>query len=406
MFCFVKMKVHNFYCIWHKEPSMKIKQISLTPLLAAFKEPYHWAGRIDYGASVILVRVETDSGIIGYGESTATFPAEATLELLANIIPGLIGQSPFDIDRLLHRSRHLGLINDTIRMPNLALTGLEMALWDIVGKVAGLPLYQLWGGASRDDVDYFGFVQGGNSEEMAASARELVAAGHEVIYMKIGRGEISDVENTAAVRDAIGSQKRLRADANEAWDVFTAKNMINKLAEFDLEFIEQPVPCRSLSALAEVRSFSAVPIAVDQGAYTLEEIYEVCRIGAADVLVLSPHETGGASNFKKAAAIGQAAKIPVCLHGQFVTGLTDTFQHHLGLTLPNLTLGNQIMHQLLVEDLLEKPSLTLKDGRLGLLEGPGLGLTLNEDAVARASENYNKWTADKKKNVDFIYTYK
>ncbi|MDR3037925.1 MAG: mandelate racemase/muconate lactonizing enzyme family protein [Candidatus Adiutrix sp.] len=386
---------------------MKITQITLRPLFMTFKEPYHWSGRIDYGATVILVKIETEAGLTGYGESTSPFPAEAGLGLLGNIIPALIGESPFDIDRLIYRARHLGLINDTIRMPNLLLTGLEMALWDILGQASGRPLYQLWGGAVREYVDYFGFVQGDTAGELADSARELAESGHKVIYMKVGRGEKSDVTNTRAVREAIGPGPKLRLDANEAWNVFTAKNMIKRLAEFDLEFIEQPVDCRSLAALKQVKDASPVPIAVDQGAYSLEEIYEVCRTQTADVLVLSPHETGGGANFRKAAAIGEAARVPVCLHGQFTTGLTDLFHQHLALTLPNLTDGNQIMHQLLKEDILEKPELEPKDGQIGLLpEVPGLGLKLNFEAVNRAAEAYAQWTGRKLKNVDFVYSYK
>lgn len=384
---------------------MKISKVSFKPLFLTFKEPYHWSGRIDYGAAVILVQVETSCGLVGYGESTSAFPAEATLNLLGNITQDLIGQSPFDIDRLIYRSRHLGLINDTIRMPNLVLTGLEMALWDIVGKASGRPLYQLWGGASREYVDYFGFVQGDTAEELAASATQLRQDGFKVIYMKIGRGEKADVANTAAVRAAIGDGVKLRLDANEAWNVFTGKNMIKKLAEFDIEFIEQPTDCRSIAALKQLRDFSPVPIAIDQGAYSLEEVYEVCRTQAADVLVLSPHETGGAANFKKAAAIGEAARIPVCLHGQFTSGLTDLFHHHLALTLPNLTDGNQIMHQLLKEDIISSPSITPVKGRLGLFDAPGIGFSLDDDAVARAHENYIKWMGDKAKNVDFVYSY-
>lgn len=384
---------------------MQIKRISLTPLFMAFKTPYHWSGRIDYGATVILITVETDEGVTGYGESSSSFPAEACLSLIGNIIPSIIGQSPFDVDRIIYRSRHLGLINDTIRMPNLLLTGLEMALWDIIGKAANLPLYQLWGGATREYVDYFGFAQGDSAEELAASAAGLAEDGHEVIYMKVGRGEKSDVTNTRAVREAIGSGLCLRVDANEAWNVFTAKNMIKRLAEFDLEFIEQPVDCRSLAALKAVKDASSIPIAVDQGAYSLEEVYEVCRTQTADVLVLSPHETGGAANFKKAAAIGEAARVPVCLHGQFTTALTDVFHHHLALTLPNLTNGNQIMHQLLVENLLSCPDMTPINGRIGLMADPGLGVKLDEDVIGRARNNYNKWVGDNKKNVDFVYSY-
>ncbi|MDR1309415.1 MAG: mandelate racemase/muconate lactonizing enzyme family protein [Deltaproteobacteria bacterium] len=385
---------------------MKIKEINFSPLFMTFKEPYHWYGRIDYGATVILITVVTDQGLVGHGESTSSFPAEGSLGLLGNVVQPLIGQSVFDIDRHVFRSRHLGLINDTIRMPNLLLTGLEMALWDVVGQAAGQPLYRLWGGAARDFVDYFGFVQGDTAEELSDSAKKLVEGGFRVIYLKVGRGEKSDPLNVRAVREAIGPDLKLRLDANESWDVFTAKNMIKRLAEHDIEFVEQPVSCRSLSALREVKESSPIPIAVDQGGYSLEEIFEICAQKAADVLVLSPHETGGALNFKKAAAIGEAAKIPVCLHGQFTTGLTDLFHHHLGLTLPNLTDGNQIMNQLYAEDLLESPGLELSEGRLGLPGGAGIGARLDGDVIARSQENYVKWTGGRKKNVDFIYKYK
>ncbi|MDR0354208.1 MAG: mandelate racemase/muconate lactonizing enzyme family protein [Deltaproteobacteria bacterium] len=384
---------------------MKIKQIRVSPLFMTFKEPYHWHGRIDYGTTIILFQVETEQGKIGVGESTSSLNAAGSLGLLANIIPPLIGQPLADIDRLVSRSRYLGLINDAIRMPNLLLAGLEMAMWDALAQTAGLPLYQLWGGASREHVDYFGFVQGDEAEELVRSAKELVKSGHRVIYMKVGRGEKSDLKNVQAVRKAIGSDLKLRLDANESWDVFTAKNMIKKLAQFDIEFIEQPVECRSLSALKEVKDFSPVPIAVDQGAYSLEEVFEVCSRRLADVLVLSPHETGGATNFKKAAAIGEAAKLPVCLHGQFTTRITDFFHHHLAATLPNLTDGNQIMGHLLTEDLLKSPTLALTEGRLGLPFQPGLGVVLNEEVIKKASERYAQYLGGNVKDMDFVYTY-
>ncbi len=386
---------------------MKITQIKLKPLFLTFKQPYHWSGRIDYGASVVLVEVKTDAGLTGYGESTAAFPAEGSLQLLGNIVPYLLGESPFNVDRLIWRARHLGLINDAIRFPNLALAGVDMALWDIIGQALGRPLYDLMGGRARDEVDYFSFVQGDTSAEMVESVQELLKTGGRVIYMKVGRGELSDVENTAAVRKAIGERYKLRVDGNEAWNVFTAKNMIKKLSAFDLEFVEQPTACRTIAALRQVKINSPVAIAADQSVYSLQEAYDLCRQEAADVLVLSPHETGGIGPFKKTAAVAEAAGIPICLHGQFTSGITDLCHQHLALTLPNLTDGNQIMHQLLKEDLLEGAGLEPKLGKLGVLpETPGLGLKLNMDAVERASEAYRKWTGDQSKNVDFVYSYK
>jgi muconate cycloisomerase len=191
------------------------------------------------------------------------------------------------------------------------------------------------------------------------------------------------------VRAVIGD-RRLRLDANEAWDPCTAINMIHALARFEPEFIEQPTPGQSIPALKQVKESVDVPIAADQCVFTVKEVYELCRQRAADVIVLSIHETGGLLAFKKAAAVAEAAGIALCLHGQSVTGITDCAQHQVALTLPNLTDGNQIMHQLLVEDVLRAPDITPHQGKIGPLDRPGLGFELDRDAVARAAERYRR----------------
>ena len=369
--------------------AVKIARIQTTPLALAFREPYHWAGRVDHAAAVILIEVETDDGLVGVGESVSAFPAEGTVAELQGVAPLLIGESVFDVERLITGARHLGSFNHTPRHANFVLAGLEMALWDVQGKAAGRPVHQLLGGAVRDEVDYFGFVQGDATEELVEDARALAAAGHSVIYLKVGRGEAADLRNTAAVRDAIGDL-RLRLDANCAWSVAEAIHMIGRLARFEPDWIEQPTPLQSVAALRQVKESVGVPIAADQAVFTLADVYEICRQRAADVIVLSPHEAGGLLAFGKAAAIAEAAGVPVCLHGQGVSGITDAAQHHLGLRTANLTEGNQIMHQLLVEDLISTPDLTLARGKLGVLEGAGLGVELDRNAVERAAELYRR----------------
>ncbi len=368
---------------------MKITAVRTRPLALAFKEPYHWAGRCDLGAVNLLVEVETDEGLTGYGESTAARPAEGASSLLQGVTPLFIGEPPCDVERLMHRARFLGGFSHNPRFANLTLAGLEMALWDILGKAAGRPVHELLGGAYHHEVDYFGFLQGDTADELVEDARAAVAAGYAVIYMKVGRGEKKDLENTEAVRAAIGNRK-LRLDANEAWDPCTAIHMINRLARFEPEFVEQPTPAQSIPALRQVKEAVAVPIAADQSVFTLYDVYEVCRQRAADVIVLSFHEAGGLLAFKKAAAVAEAAGIRICLHGQSVTGMTDCAQHQVALTLPNLADGNQIMHQLLVEDVLAAPEITPRCGKLGVIDRPGLGFDLNWEAVERAVERYHR----------------
>jgi len=371
---------------------IRITDIELTPLALAFTQPYHWAGRVDHGATVILVRVRTDAGISGIGESTAGRPAEGTLAALLGVTPLFVGQPVHDIEHLMHKARWLGGFNHVPWQANLVLAGLEMAVWDVLGRATGRPVYQLLGGAVRGAVDYFGFPQGYGAVELARQARLLAGAGHSVIYLKVGRGEAVDLENVAAVREAIDG-RRLRLDANGAWNVPDAIHMIRRLRQFDPEWIEQPTPPTSITALRQVKEAVDLPIAADQSVFTAHDVYDHCRLRAADAFVISPHEAGGLLAFRHAAAVAEAAGLPVCLHGQSVSGITDTAQHHVALATPNLTAGNQIMHQLLIEDLIQSPDLTLRDGGLDeavVARRPGLGIELDLDAVARAEELYRR----------------
>lgn len=373
---------------------LRVSRIVTTPLALTFKEPYHWAGRVDHGACVVLVEVETDSGIVGVGESTAPFPAESTALQLRAAASFLVGEPVFDIQRLCSRARFLGGFNHTPRAAHLALAGVEMALWDIMGKATGWPVYRLLGGAVRDDVDYFGFPQGDEADELAEDAQRLAAGGHEVVYVKVGRGEAKDVRVAAAVREAIGD-RRLRLDANGAWSVPEAIRMIGLLEPYEPEWIEQPTSALSIAALRQVREAVRVPIAADQAVFTPEDVFEVCRQRAADAIVLSPHEVGGLFAFRQASAIAAAAGLPVCLHGQSVTSITDAAQHHLGICTTNLTQGNQIMHQLLEEDLVKTPDLTPTSGKIGPLDAAGLGVEIDSDAVARAAERHARQAEDR-----------
>jgi muconate cycloisomerase len=246
-------------------------------------------------------------------------------------------------------------------------------------------VHELLGGAVRDRIRYFGFPQGDTAEELAEEAGAWADHGCEVIYVKVGRGEKLDLEIAAKVRAAIGG-KRLRLDANEAWDPLTALRMIKHLRAFDVELIEQPTRSDSPSALWQVKAGSTIPIAADQLVFTPEDVYELCRRQGADLVVLGLHETGGIARFRKAAAIAEAAGINVCLHGLYETGITTCAMNQVGATLSNLDDGNQYMNHFLAQDIIERPQLALRKGELPVLPGPGLGFEVDWDAVGRAEE--------------------
>ena len=372
---------------------MKIAHIRTTPLFLAFRQPYHWAQGVNEGTEVVLVEVESDTGVIGIGEAAATPSAAIVEALVRTLVPSYIGRSPFDMARLAETAyqTHIGAIGvgGARRFANQGFAGLELALWDLIGKAKDEPVHRLLGGAMHDAIGYFAFPQGETAAELADAARAAVQADYPVIYVKIGRGRDLDLEIAAQVRAAIGS-RRLRLDANEAWDVLTAVDMIRRLAPFEPEFIEQPVSSRKLEALVQVRNATGVPLAADQVNYTAGEVYQVCLRKAADIIVLGLHETGGIGEFRKAAAIAEAAGLDICLHGIFESGITTCAANQAAATIPNLDDANQIMGQLLAEDLVSAPDLTPVAGRLPVLTGPGLGFELDRDAVARAAERYRR----------------
>ena len=370
---------------------MKITRIETWPLRIPYKVPFHWAQGVIEAAEVVLVGVHTDQGIIGYGESMSSASACAVQAFLCQAGRVCVGRSPFEISALVRDAyQQLFAARGNCSAPRfgaLVLAGLDMALWDVVGKTCGRAVHELLGGAVRAQIQYFGFPQGDTAEELAEDARRWAQSGCEVIYVKVGRGETLDLEIVKQVRSAIGN-RRLRIDANEAWDVLTAQRMIRTLEPFDIEFLEQPTRSDSLAALEQVKASSSVPIAADQLIFTPEDVYAVCCRQAADLLVLGLHETGGIGRFRQAAAIAEAAGINVCLHGLYETGITTCASNQIGATLTNLDDGNQFMNHLLEEDIIERPKLTLRNGALPVLQGPGLGFDLNWDAIARAEAAY------------------
>ena len=372
---------------------MKITRIRTTPLFLAYKQSYHWAQAVNEGTEVVLVEVESDVGITGVSEAAGTPNAAIVSELIQTLAPHYIGNSPFDMARLAERAYQARVgsigVGGARRFANQGLAGLELALWDLIGKAKGEPVHRLLGGAVHDTIGYFAFPQGETAAELADAARAAAEADYPVIYVKVGRGRELDIEIAREVRAAIGS-RRLRLDANEAWDVLTAVDMIRRLAPYEPEFVEQPVPSLELEALVQVRNAVGVPLAADQVNFTPGEVYQTCLRKAADVIVLGLHETGGILEFRKAAAIAEAAGLNVCLHGIFESGITTCASNQAAATIPNLDDGNQIMWQLLEEDLISAPDLTPVAGRLPVVGGPGLGFELDRDAVARAAESYRR----------------
>jgi L-alanine-DL-glutamate epimerase-like enolase superfamily enzyme len=270
----------------------------------------------------------------------------------------------------------------------VALGGVETALWDIVGKAAGQPLANLFGGPVRDRVPYYRYIPNGPSERQAEQAAEAVAAGFETIYLKSGFEPRKDVADVAAVREAIGPEPKLRIDSNEAWSPAEAIEIIHRLEPYELEFVEQPVSMYDLDGLARVRRAVRTPIAANQAAWLEFDVLEIVRRRAADVVLTCPHQLHGLLAFKKVAALLEVAGLPIAKHSFGDLGVTTFAAAQVVATCPNAGLANQTHYNLLDDDVIAGGPPAFENGCLPLPTAPGIGVELDPDRVAALEETY------------------
>jgi L-alanine-DL-glutamate epimerase-like enolase superfamily enzyme len=369
---------------------VKITAIEATPLAIPLAQEFHWAGGAQRGANLVLYTLHTDEGVQGYGESICEDPRAVAAygELMAR---QLLGRSPGDMEAILRSIWSEGRWKMFPQFTQLVFAGIEVACWDALGRALGVPSRTFFGGEVQEELDYFGFLQGDEPETLAAHARELSGAGFRVIYLKVGRGVERDDACVAAVREAIGPEPLLRIDPNEAWDRITAVERIRLLERYGLDWVEQPTPAGDVNGLAHVRRSTNVKIAADQAVFTTAQLLHVLEKEAADVIVQGSHDAGGLLRFRQQAFLCDAHGLRVNRHAFMESEISFYANAQVASTIPNLTLGNQIMHQLLAERLTLGPPPDIAGGRFRLDRRPGHGFELDHDAVGVAHE---RWLRD------------
>ena len=238
-----------------------------------------------------LVFVETDDGVTGIGEISSVFKRRGRLlcrEVEQVLGPALVGEDPFRIALLLAK------MDRALDGAEAAKAGLEMALYDIVGKALGTPVYNLLGGLVRERVPLSYSIPFGDPGEMAELAAALAGQGYGTVKVKVGVDPRRDVEAVRWVREAVGPDVRVRVDANMAWRTpKEAVAMIAQMEPYGVELVEQPLRPRNLEGMAFVRRHARVPIMADESVWTPEDAMRVIRAGAADVVNVYVSESGG-----------------------------------------------------------------------------------------------------------------
>jgi galactonate dehydratase len=345
--------------------------------------------------NLTIVEVETDEGVTGLGEVRMLQHTDALLGFLTEALPHhVIGFDPFDIEGLVYRmTRHDYARPGEIAMSALAV--LEIACWDIKGKVLGLPVHKLLGGQVRDRIKAYanGWYQVERTpEEFHAAATRVVERGYRALKLDpFGAGTFElDSEQTAlslalveAVRDAIGPDAELLIEMHGRFSATTAIRLADRLARFDPAWIEEPVPPENLKALAKVAAHTDIPIATGERMHTRYDYRELFELQCADILQTDITHSGGLLEAKKLAGTAETHYLLMAPHN--VGGPISTAANlHLAASTVNFKIQEHFndFADSFVKDC-EPGVPEVVDGYFARPDAPGLGVSLDHEQLAR-----------------------
>jgi muconate cycloisomerase len=330
-----------------------------------------------------IIRLITREGLEGLGEISITFPrighslCYAARTMLA---PALIGRNALNAPQVLAEIDRI--LAGELSAPYLR-AAFEMALLDLAGRHYGIPLYQLLGGRMRERAPLAWGIYQKAPDEMAADAQWACAHGYHAIKLKVGRRLEDDLAAVKAVTAAAGAGVPLRLDANGAWSsVAEAAAAIEAFANVaPIAWIEQPLPRRNIEGLRLLRQRTGVPIMADESLQSLRNAYELARADAVDVFNVYVSEAGGVMAASHIFAFAASLDIPCILGSQAEMGIATAACAHLAVAVPHLPYAIETFGPLrYARDIVSVP-VPIADGYLTPPDGPGLGVTLDEDAV-------------------------
>lgn len=347
----------------------------------------------------VIVRIDTDAGLTGWGEAKAGVASTAACGGLVSIIerdfaPLLLGQDPRDISRLwdtLYNMPRQGFaLARGHSMPSLgrrglsisAIAGVDLALWDILGKSLDAPVWRLLGGRRAERMPAYASGGWAGADAIGAQLQGYIdKGGFKAVKMRVGVMDGSparSAERVRAARKALGPDVGLAADAHGTWTVAEAKAFARMVEDCDLMWFEEPVSADDKAGMAEVRRASSTPISAGESEFTRHDFREIAELRAADVLQPDLAIAGGITEAVRIGAIASSYNLRLAPHlwsgaPAFAAGLAVAASCSAGFILEYSLGHNPMLHDLVRE------RFTAKDGMIDVPDRPGLGITVDED---------------------------
>lgn len=350
---------------------MKITRVEAQPITMALAEPYTIAYETIDSAANVLFRIETDTGIVGFGCAAPDKPVtgetvDTVLDAFARVIePRLHGADP------LRWSRIVEDLKQTLADGPSARAAVDMALFDLLGKIAGLPLYKLLGGF-RDCIMTSVTIGILPEDETVAAARKWIARGFKCLKLKGGCDVESDIARILKVREVLGPDIELRFDANQGYTLDQAQRFVTGTHDADLELLEQPTPKGELELLGKVTNSVALPVMADESLMTLRDAFRLARSEFVDMVNIKLMKVGGIAEAMHINSVARAAGLEAMVSCMDEAALSIAAGLHFALARPNVVYADLDGHI----DMLNDPTsdaVILRDGVLYPTDRPGLG---------------------------------
>ena len=374
---------------------MKIKSVEAYPLAYPLETPYHDATGVWNDWSTVLVKITTEDGTHGWGEIGPLHGGGIpvfTAIVEHKLAPLLVDEEVFDRERLYTKMLGAGTAAYAFGRSGAIITaiaGIDIALWDIAGKLYDTPVYNLLGGVVNRELPVYAsgfFGKGGRNltpDECRDEAQRYADQGFQGVKMKVGFGREADLANLEAVRTALGPDRGIMVDANQGLSPSEAVRLAKDYAAYNLTFIEEPLPINDLEAMAALTQAIDIPVAAGENNYTRYEFREMLVKRAVNIIQPDIIHAGGLTETRKIIDMASCWNIPVAPHIHATVGVAASIQlltaSHNVLAVEYITSGGS--YQLRKE--LCGDVYMAKDGVIRSPELPGLGISINEEALVK-----------------------
>ncbi|HEY7248244.1 MAG TPA: enolase C-terminal domain-like protein [Xanthobacteraceae bacterium] len=366
---------------------MRIKRVEPIAVSIPMKKPVVMAGVEIRTADNVLVRMEADSGAIGWGEA-ASAPTmtgetvESMMAAVAYLAPAVEGRPPRDITGVIAAMRERMYANSS------AKAAIEMALHDLVGRAAGEPAYAILGGKRRSRMPILGVIGTGELSSDLREAESKKAQGYVAFKIKVGIDKpLVDAERTRRICTLIGAGPLISADANQGWTTEQAVQYVRELTGSRLDFFEQPVAAEDIAGMATVAKVAAesgmIAIGADESIHSLEDLRRLHAEGAARGASLKTIKLGGMRAVMDAGQL--CAELGLRVNVAAKTGessIACSAALHIAAALPQIAWGLTLSNQGIADDLTRLP-IRIAQGHVEVSDAPGLGIEVDEDRVRR-----------------------